>query len=250
MALYPETLFHFTNKNNLYSILKSSFKVSYARERIFGGNVLKAFGVPMVSFSDLRLSELKVNLGTYGKYGIGMTKEWAISNGLNPVFYVSRNSNFTESFFEGIENHFQMVTDSTDGTGNIEAGYNKIMNTMRYMKNYKGDLIRPGIKTKPNHVFANEKEWRFVPEFNENFFSFVNLEKLWTTEKKNELNRSVENIRLQFKPDDIKYLIVENDKDINQLISHLRKVKNLFSDDELDRLASRILTYDQIESDI
>ena len=41
MALYPDILFHFTNKNSLYAILSSTFKVSYARERILGGNTLK-----------------------------------------------------------------------------------------------------------------------------------------------------------------------------------------------------------------
>ena len=87
MALYPNILFHFTSKKPLYDILSSTFKVSYARERILGGNRIKEFAVPMVSFSDLRLSELKDNIGTYGKFGIGLTKEWAINNGLwfNPL---------------------------------------------------------------------------------------------------------------------------------------------------------------------
>lgn len=76
MALYPDILFHFTKKQNLYDILSDTFKVSYARERILGGDRIKEFAIPMVSFSDLRLSELKENIGTYGKYGIGMTKEW------------------------------------------------------------------------------------------------------------------------------------------------------------------------------
>ncbi|MBK9465826.1 MAG: hypothetical protein IPN56_13800 [Chitinophagaceae bacterium] len=57
----------------------------------------------MVSFSDLRLSELKDNIGTYGKFGIGMTKEWAINKGLNPVMYASKESLFTEKFISGIE---------------------------------------------------------------------------------------------------------------------------------------------------
>ncbi|WP_057937859.1 abortive infection system antitoxin AbiGi family protein [Algoriphagus resistens] len=73
MALYPQILFHFTKKKSLYTILNETFKASYARERIIGGNNTKEFAVPMVSFSDLRLSELKNNIGTYGKFGIGFT---------------------------------------------------------------------------------------------------------------------------------------------------------------------------------
>jgi hypothetical protein len=106
MALYPNILFHFTTKKSLETILNSTFKVSYARERILGGNLTKEFAVPMVSFSDLRLSELKDNIGTYGKFGIGLTKDWAINNGLNPVMYASQNSLFTENFMTGIEEFF------------------------------------------------------------------------------------------------------------------------------------------------
>jgi hypothetical protein len=143
MALYPNILFHFTERKSLYAILNSTFKVSYARERIIGGNVIKEFAVPMVSFSDLRLSELKDNIGTYGKFGIGLTKDWAISNGLNPVMYASQNSLFTENFMHGIEDFFKLVNNSPDTSGRYEAAYNITLNTLRYIKNYRGDLIRP-----------------------------------------------------------------------------------------------------------
>ena len=83
--LYPEILFHFTTKESLYEILNSTFKVSYAREKIIGPKLKREFGVPMVSFCDLRLSELKAHINKYGNYGIGLTKEWANRNGLNPV---------------------------------------------------------------------------------------------------------------------------------------------------------------------
>ena len=72
MALYPDILFHFTTKQSLYAILSDTFKVSYARERILGGNKTKEFAVPMVSFADLRLTG-KRHI-TYGN-GIGMTKD-------------------------------------------------------------------------------------------------------------------------------------------------------------------------------
>lgn len=71
-----------------------------------------------------------------------------------------------------------------------------------------------------------------------------------TSEQKAEYNRNVNHLQLNFQPDDIKYLIVEKDSNINPLITHLRQVKNRFSPDTIDRLASRILTYEQIENDI
>lgn len=250
MALYPDILFHFTNKTSLYAILSSTFKVSYARERIFGGTILKEFAVPMVSFSDLRLSELKDNIGTYGKFGIGLTKDWAIRNGLNPVMYASQNSLFTENFIQATEDLFNIVSQSGDTTGRYETAYNNTLNTLRYIKNYQGDLIRPGKKTINAYVFANEREWRYVPPITESILAFVPIDQIKTSKQKSQFNQKVKHIRLNFQPDDIKYLIVEKDEDINDLITHLRLVKGRFSFNTVERLTSRVLTYEQIEKDV
>jgi len=250
MALYLNILFHFTSKHNLYSILNSTFKVSYARERILGGSKVKEFAVPMVSFSDLRLSEeLKVNIGTYGKCGIGLTKDWAISKGLNPVMYASESSLFTEKFLTGVEDFFRLVNQVNDINGTFITAYNNTLNTLRYIKNYKGDLIRYG-KSMAHYVFANEREWRYVPLQSNAFPAFVSIEEIQTSSQKSNFNKKVADIRLHFQPDDIQYLIVEKDQDINDLISHLRTAKNHFPKDTIDRLSSRILTYEQIENDI
>lgn len=250
MALYPNILFHFTTKKSLETILTSTFKISYARERIIGGNQTKEFAVPMVSFSDLRLSELKNNIGTYGKFGIGLTKDWAINNGLNPVMYASQSSLFTENFMNGIEDFFRLVNNLNDTSGRYETAYNNTINTLRYIKNYKGDLIRPGKETVLDYVFANEREWRYVPPITEAILPFVPIEKIKTSQQKSAFNKKVSHLRLNFQPDDIKYLIVEKDSDINALITHLRHAKSRFSNEIIDRLASRILTYEQIEKDV
>jgi hypothetical protein len=243
-------LFHFTGKKNLYGILSSTFKVSYARERILGGHQIKEFAVPMVSFSDLRLSELKDNIGTYGKFGIGLTKDWAITNCLNPVMYASQESHFTENFINATEDFFKLVNQTADTSGRFETAYNNTLNTLRYIKNYKGDLIRPGKKTIKDYVFANEREWRYVPPISENILAFIPIDMIKTSQQKSQFNQKVKHLRLNFQPDDIQYLIVEKDQDINNLIDHLRQKKGKFPPRTVDRLASRILTYRQIENDI
>ena len=204
----------------------------------------------MISFSDLRLSELKDNIGTYGKFGIGMTKDWAINKGLNPVMYASDKSLFTENFMTGIEDFFKLVNNTDDISGRYETAYNNTINTLRYIKNYKGDLIRPGKKTISDYVFANEREWRFVPPISNNILSFVPIDQIGTPQQKSKFNQRVSHIKLHFQPDDIKYLIVEKDTDINPLIAHLRIAKVGFPDEIVDRLSSRILTYEQIEKDV
>ena len=250
MALYPDILFHFTDRKGLYAILNSNFKVSYARERILGGDVLKEFAVPMVSFSDLRLSELKDNIGTYGRFGIGLTKKWAIFNGLNPVMYASQKSLFTENFMNGIEEFFKLIIDSSDSSGRYEIAYNNTINTLRYIKNYNGDLIRPRKKIVKDYVFANEREWRYVPPISDDILSFVPIDKIKSPKQKSAFNKKIKHLRLNFQPDDIKYLIVDKDAEINTLINHLRLAKGRFSYESVDRLASRILTYEQIEKDV
>jgi len=48
--------------------------------------------IPMVCFCDIPLSQLVSHIDTYGKYGLGMSKEWGIKKGLNPVIYFNKNS--------------------------------------------------------------------------------------------------------------------------------------------------------------
>jgi hypothetical protein len=65
-SLHPSILFHFTEeRESLYSILAHTFRVSYAREKIIGPTHTREFAVPMVSFCDLKLHELKHHMNTY-----------------------------------------------------------------------------------------------------------------------------------------------------------------------------------------
>lgn len=61
-------------------------------------------------------------------------------------------------------------------------------------------------------------------------------------EQKEKYNRKVSHIRLSFEAEDLKYLIVENENDILELIEHLDYAKNSYSNDIRNRLGSRILT--------
>lgn len=57
----------------------------------------------MVSFCDLRLSELAEHICTYGCYGIGMSKKWAVDNMLNPVSYWSRKAVLPEVWMRNMD---------------------------------------------------------------------------------------------------------------------------------------------------
>ncbi|MCE5163772.1 abortive infection system antitoxin AbiGi family protein [Plesiomonas sp. PI-19] len=250
-SLYPDILFHFTDKNGLFRLLESTFKVSYARERIEGKQTVKSFGIPMISFCDLKLSELKVHMGKYGSYGIGMTKEWANRKGLNPVWYVNKYCNFADEFSLALDGIFTAwdVEENAERVARLSDDYMRIVNTYRYIKNYEGTLIRQGEQT-PNFRFADEREWRFVPPIGtKGVLPFVPVEKIATQEQKAAYNDKID-VSLHFTPDDIKYLIVNDDNEITELINHLRVHKDRFEPSVIDRLASRILTAKQINNDM
>ncbi len=253
MSLYPDILFHFTKKEFLYEILRDTFRISYAREKIIGPNEYREFAVPMVSFCDLKLSELKIHMEKYGSYGIGLTKEWANRNGLSPVMYINRNAQITDDLLGGLSGvyaHMNKINDLAE-LEKLNTSYVNIMNTYRYIKNYEGELKRNGKVQDENFRFADEREWRYVPKLRtEGVNPFVAISKIKTKKKKEFYNKKVSHIKLSFQPDDIKYLIVENDHEIGNLIEHLESVKGRFDRATKNRLASRILTSERINKDI
>ncbi|MBL7945776.1 MAG: hypothetical protein JNN32_06885 [Flavobacteriales bacterium] len=260
-SIYPTTLFHFTTKDWLYAILKDSFGVSYAKEKIESPNGTAEFGVPMVSFCDLRLTELKTFVGykvdgsplKYGNFGIGLTKDWANKNGLNPVWYVNRHSSVMDHMMAGVQTVSRLVDQTIHPNidHQLRVTQNNMMNTYRYIKNYRGTLERRGQQPVADYPFADEREWRFVPSIEDrSILAFVGKRMIDTETKKKKLNASAAHIKLTFKPEDIKYLIVEHDSDIIDLVNHLNRVKSKFDRNTVRRLTSRILTADQIHDDV
>ena len=137
MGLYPNILFHFTDKDSLFKILESTFKPSYSKEYIEGIKTKKEFAVPMVSFCDLKLSELKDHIDKYGNYGIGLNKSWALKNGLNPVMYINKNSHFINNLIDGIGEIYRTINGivNEEDVDSLSAAYTNILNTYRFIKN-------------------------------------------------------------------------------------------------------------------
>ncbi|MCG6211982.1 hypothetical protein K6U56_08395, partial [Vibrio furnissii] len=79
---------------------------------------------------------------------------------------------------------------------------------------------------------------------------FVAKSNIDTTSKKKKYNELALQCSLNFQPNDIKYLIVNSDEEINELIDHLRHAKRHFEQPIIERLSSRILTAEQIYSDM
>lgn len=253
-SLYPDILFHFTRKENLYSILSSNFRLSYARERLVGPDGIKEFAVPMVSYFDLKLSELKYFINQdYGDFGIGLTKEWANTNRLSPVLYINQYCQLMNDLMQGLEGIYNFIDGALDyqQMDDLSQSYHRLMNIYRFSKNYEADLHRRSGQVTPNYRFADEREWRYVPDLNTpGVKPFIPKQKIETDVEKQMYNQSISHIELKFTPNDIKYLIVDKEIEIDPLIDHLYKAKHKFDPVTVRRLASRILTTQQIIRDV
>lgn len=249
--LYPEILFHFTSRDGLFGILRNNFSISYAREKIVAANQSKEFAAPMVSFCDLRLSELKSHMKNYGSYGIGLTKKWANKQGLNPVMYMNKNCPATSEFLKSMDElHKQIRKPDFRGAMEASISYANIVNLYRYIKNYEGDLRRRDKPIIKNFRFADEREWRYVPSIKKVFPPLIMGTEEELRRQKPDLNAGCAHHRLTFTPEDIRYLIIQTDSERLQLLDHILDVKKGYDDDMKRRLASRILTADQIVNDI
>jgi len=248
---YPDILFHFTTLPGLKGILKEGFRPSYAREKIVGSTTEKNFAVPMVSFCDLRLSELPFHMKKYGRFGIGLTKCWAKRNGLNPVAYVNKDSEFTHSLIAGFIAYANQIKSIPDWSTMVPASFDylQLLNIERYIKNYEGDLVR-GSKIIHDYRFADEREWRHVVPLNtKGILPFLPTDFMPTKKEKDFHNYKIKLMTLKFDITDIKYLIVQSEQNVKPMQKYIQGLSLSNSANE-QHLLSRILTATQIESDM
>ena len=102
--LSSDTLFHYTKRfKALLKVLKEGFRPNHSIENfdflINDNSKSKSnYFIPMVCFCDIPISSTKNHIKKYGRYAIGLSKEWGKINGLNPVMYISENSKVIRNF--------------------------------------------------------------------------------------------------------------------------------------------------------
>lgn len=263
MGLSANTLFHFTELNYLKSILKNGFYSRCSVEQVAFSDHVFPVAFLMVSFCDIRFSQLTEHLSHYNEYGIGLSKSWGIRKGINPVFYIEKKT-FPHALIKTMVTAYFKITNNKDNPAlNLSSeekkeftallqliAYCKVNNTQRWDKEkneFYGDEIN----------FYNEREWRYfpgiVPSDNPDYIALPFIPIIKDTVKFNfaktiEMqNKEAESKPLAFTNNDIKYIIVKNDDEINELIQYLRN-ENLFQD-SFDILVSKITTAKRIKED-
>lgn len=86
------TLFHFTKSSKVLKlILKNGFWPRYCLEDVswmgMDAEDAEYVAFPAVCFCDIPLSRIDEHVAFYGAFGIGLRKEWAVINNLNPILY-------------------------------------------------------------------------------------------------------------------------------------------------------------------
>jgi hypothetical protein len=165
----------------------------------------------MVCFCDIPLTQTQEHIKTYGNYAIGLSKDWGIGNGLNPVFYINELEITVtlENLTLGIQSH-------EIGTGAFEHIFS-------FMKTYQG----PNLKNPKNgiKVFYNEKEWRFVP-YVKQFQDKIMKQIYWENDS---FLSDIDYIKghrfftLPFKLSDVRYIISNTEKNKTKLLTFLKK---------------------------
>ena len=238
MVVSSNTLFQFTNSiDTIVKILQSGgFWPRYCIEFGWRHRLGVDFAVPQCCFCDIPFSAIQYHISFYGDYGIGMTKDWGIRNGLSPVMYVLSGSHFVKTI-----NAIRSAAKGDDGNTRFFA----------FLKRYKGVNYRykDGKWNQHNEYFYyNEREWRYVPEAipTKNLIVQVKEKEVFNSD---DLSLSTKAYMCLFHADDVRYIIVKDDKDRIKLISEIKKMSN-WSNDDKELLSSKILTHSLIKEDI
>jgi len=242
--LSANTLFHFTSsKDNLISILRNNFRPHYSLERFPGAskdvkNLRR--GIPMVCFCDIPLSQIRNHSRDYGSYAIGLSKSWAEEKRIGPVFYLPRNSQ-TEDILKSMLLDLQSHSDD------------HIIYLSMFLKEYEGMLKRPN---KPDRKvrFYDEREWRYVPHFdqhcNQNTSIVLNDKDFKNDEILKQANAAIAKFYpLVFEPKYIRYIIVEKESEILGMRTAILDIKSKYPENDRLLLTTRLLSIEQIVDD-
>jgi hypothetical protein len=287
ITISANSLFHFTNNiSNLIGILTNNFFPRYSLENysaFYTQSMAKRLkliniAIPMVCFCDIPLSSIRNHIKVYGRYAIGLSKEWGERKNISPVMYALNNSisakvisnslSATEKCFyksikhlgeryAGNTNYKEDKKDKLIDTLSVELGrvQSGLIAIMAFTKNYSGTFHHGG-KRYRNVCFYDEREWRYVPDST----SLFDNEIPWYIDKSTYLNagrRKSANTKLErneymldFRPSDIRYIIVANDNEIIKMVDKVNKIKgNKYSYNALRLLTTRIISMEQILHD-
>lgn len=243
--LSANTLFHFTkSKENLIGILKSNFRPHYCSEEYYLEEI-NSWQVPMVCFCDIPLSQVEEHSFWYGEYAIGMTKEWAIKNNINPVLYINKDIKLINSIKDNLS--FFLNRRKNDTENDVQPFINNILYQYAFIKPYQGKQYNSQKEKNITKRFYDEREWRYIPiDKNKSLFEYGAIS---TSILKERYNNSITNNGINFEPKYINYIIVSKETEILEIKRQIENIKGNFPHNDVELLTTRIISMERIKED-
>ncbi len=255
-TLSANTLFHFTgSKENLISILKNEFHPKYSFDDTISHTHNKEhppYAIPMVCFCDIQLSQIRNHTKIYGEYALGLSKDWGKRKKINPVLYSYPRSNLSGTLFKLIPNSKDFIKSSENPKHITPADF--FIYLSLFVKHYEGKMFRNDSYEEEIIRFYDEREWRYIPRIEilkkYNLPIALSWEKSLQVDMAEGQNRLVQHCKLKFEPKDIRYIIVEKDDEILDLMNQVDAIKGeKYSYQDVRKLHSRIISIEQILED-
>ena len=204
---------------------------------------------PMVCFCDINVSRLSEHVEYYGKFGIGLNKEWGIEKGVQCINYINSNSAIRKDF----THIFTKAYNENMEDSNFEEYNNYLLSNLLFMKPIVGKMLRNGKYDNKN--FTDEKEWRYIPKINDTDKIQLIIPPIYVGNP-NVYNtysqglKSLKHLWLTFEYDDIEYLMVSTKNDRKELIDFIVNDKAINCDIiEKYELISKVIVYNVINKD-
>lgn len=260
------SLFHYTSFNTLKKILEEGIFPNFCREDLSHDTIARwefILGIPMVSFCDIPLTRTNDFRSRYGNHAIGLNKQWAVSQGINPIFYIHNKHILyflhdvrlsTESMGIKLNGSWYQHCTPFSPPINIQAKHTVNQNLYGYVKKYTGKNPKTG-KDQCNY---EENEWRYIVHERKD------IDWLWGQKEyeqwrgindKPEATEALKNQKLTFTVEDISHIIVDKDSQIPAIITYIRKLtklggmENILTSDEKDMLCAKVTSIERIEKD-
>lgn len=240
------TLFHFTkSRETLQMILRNGFWPRYCLEDIgwLGISGAEFVAFPMVCFCDIPLSRTDEHVSFYGSFGVGMSKEWAVKNDLNPVLYMASQNSLAKTIME-----ISLTAATLPDDEKRTAALGNFRHLTGHIKPSEGTMVVAGEPVRKE--FYQESEWRFIPR-NSNIRDYLRRSDF---ENVAELERGNESVRshsmLRFVPNDVKYIFVSSDSDIPAIVNFIQTDLDMYPSADLKVLMSRVTSIESVGRDM
>ncbi|MEJ7444936.1 abortive phage resistance protein AbiGi (putative antitoxin) [Staphylococcus hominis] len=206
---------------------------------------IKNITFPMLCFCDIPLNQLEDHNKWYGNYAICMEKSWGFQKKLQPLHYVVNYSDYIKMYQDMFNN---VISDPNTNDKTFEF----IFSSLFLLKHFRGPQWCEKTQQIENKIFMDEQEWRSIKFFEKDVSTiknfYVNEESDYALRLYNQALIKLEQNRLDFKVKDIRYIIVNNEEDVINLIEDINN-SNYDSGDK-NLLISKISVLDNLREDL